>query len=196
LSSLATYKFNTDERDWDRQLGNIQWSINNTINTTTKKCPSELLFGMKFNSNFENMLGSDLSNQDYPMVQDFDQVRQEASDNIKIAQQTQKQKYDNNKQPAHIFKEGDLVKVTKTNFYNDGKSKKLLPKFIGPFKVVKCLGNDRYNITHVPGFNKSRKYDSVVSADRMRPWIHFKALEIAAEISEDENSESTISSEN
>ncbi|XP_073950889.1 LOW QUALITY PROTEIN: uncharacterized protein [Choristoneura fumiferana] len=39
------------------------------------------------------------------------------------------------------------------------------------------------------GFDKKRSYDSVVSADRMRPWIHFKALEIADEVSDSDDSE-------
>lgn len=108
---------------------------------------------------------------------EFDRIRKEASINIANCQNRQKKAYDYKRLPAHSYSVGDLVKITKTNFKNDGKSKKLLPKFIGPFKIKKCLGNDRYEITNVPGF-KEKKYETVVAADRMRPWINVQALEI------------------
>lgn len=107
----------------------------------------------------------------------IEEVRQEPSENIKSSQERQKKAYDAKRSPAISNSVGDLVKITKTNFKNDGKSKKLLPKFVGPYKITKSLGNDRYRISNVPGFN-TKKYDSVVAAERMRPWIHIQALEI------------------
>lgn len=74
--------------------------------------------------------------------------------------------------PARKYQEGDLIKMVKSNFNNDGKSKKLLPKFVGPYKVTKKLGNDRYSISNIPGFKAARVYNTVIAADRMRPWIH------------------------
>lgn len=121
----------------------------------------------------------------------LDKIRQDASTNIKKAQEQQKKAYDANRSPAVSYAVGDLVKITKTNFQNDGKSKKLLPKFIGPFKVTKCLGNDRYQISNVPGF-KSRKYETVIAADRMRPWIHIQALDLGKSDSESCHSDSEI----
>lgn len=223
LTALSAQNFGKDERIWDEQLGKVQWGINNTINASTKKTASEVMFGVKLNCPIDNILTTEnvegsssepfspittipelgdnesdgnpstssnntlgFSNNT-PEVQtsptpnltstNIEEIRHEVSDNIKRSQERQKEAYDANKSPATSYSVGDLVKITKTNFNNDGKSKKLLPKFIGPFKVTKSLGNDRYQICNVPGFN-TKKYDSVVASDRMRPWINIQALEI------------------
>lgn len=116
-------------------------------------------------------------------------TREKASENIRLNQEKQKKIYDTNRLPARVYEIGDLVKVVKTNFYNDGKSKKLLPKFVGPYKVTKCLGNDRYEISSVPGFNTKRMYNTVVAADHMRPWIHIHALAVENESVSDSESD-------
>lgn len=191
LTALSTQNFNKDERDWDTQLGKIQWGINNTVNASTKKAPAELLFGMKLNIATENKISSardDILNES--VLSDREKLRKEASENIKNSQEKQKTAFNCNRKPAKAYVEGDLVKITKVSFSNDGKSKKLLPKFIGPYKVVKSLGNDRYQISDIPGFSRKRPYDTVVSVDRMRPWIHLKTLEINSDVNDSTTEES------
>lgn len=206
LTSLSSQNFGKDERTWDEQLGKVQWGINNTINATTKKCPSELLFGTKLSNTSDNMLmvedeetsqltdsntivgehetsaieidqSATDSNHEVSDSSALKEIRREASLNISESQKRMKNSHDSKRSAAKLYSVGDLVKVTKTNFYNDGKSKKLMPKFIGPYKISKSLGNDRYEIVNVPGFN-SKRYKSVVAADRIRPWIHVKAYEL------------------
>lgn len=62
--------------------------------------------------------------------------------------------------------------MARSNFYNKGNSTKLLSKYTGPYKIEKALGNDRYLIRNILGFNKKSKLtETVVAADRIRPWI-------------------------
>lgn len=82
-----------------------------------------------------------IATNDSHVQSEIETLRKEASENIKRSQERQKEAYDLKRLPVVVYSLGDLVKITKTNFKNDGKSKKLLPKFIGPFKVTKCLGN-------------------------------------------------------
>lgn len=104
--------------------------------------------------------------------------------NISIDQEKQKRRHDSGRVPAVVYKKGNLVKISRTNFHNKGNSSKLLSKFIGPYRIVNCLGNDRYKITDIPGFNRKRKpFESVVAADRVRPWINTKVAEISSESS-------------
>lgn len=71
------------------------------------------------------------------------------------------------------------MRITKTSFNNDGKSKKLLPRYIGPYRVVADIGNDRYRVAAIPGLINSRnKRKTTVAADRMLPWVHVAALEV------------------
>lgn len=203
LRSLATQNSSKDERIWDQQLGRVQWGINNTVNATTKRSASELLFGVKLKGPIENMLLVDaitdtenrqdpLNNSRSSTSANIDEIRHEATININESQKRQKQLYDSKRVPAKSYMVGDLVKITKVSYNNDGKSKKLMPKFIGPFKVIKCLGNDRFEIVNIPGFN-TKRYDSIVAADRMRPWIHFQALSLnKSSGSESSSSESDL----
>lgn len=48
------------------------------------------------------------------------------------------------------------------------------------------LGQDRYKIASIPGFNNStNKRTTTVAADRMMPWVHIAALQL----NEDEQSD-------
>ncbi|CAG9137659.1 unnamed protein product [Plutella xylostella] len=95
-------------------------------------------------------------------------IRSEVKDRIGKAQETQNKYYDRGRQPAREYKKGDLVKITKVNFQNNGKSTKLMPSYEGPFKVDKVLGNDRYKVAPIAGFEgmKNRR-KTTVAADRM-----------------------------
>lgn len=86
------------------------------------------------------------------------------------------------------LKLGELVKILKPMSNNDGKSKKLLPKFTGPFRVSKVLGNDRYEVSSIPGAKITQKnYCNIWAADRIKPWISIPC-------SDDGNEDSTSSS--
>lgn len=169
LNSLARHNTGKEERDWDTWLGKIQHGINNSVHSTTKKTASEALFGCKPRDSLMNKLGIGIDEKS----ENIESIRKTISDNIETAQQKQKLNYDNGRAPAVCYNVGDLIKITRTNFYNKGNSTKLLSKFIGPYKIVKVLGNDRYKISNVPGFNKKCKsFETIVAADRMRPWIN------------------------
>ncbi|KAI5638085.1 hypothetical protein NE865_09206 [Phthorimaea operculella] len=123
--------------------------------------------------------------------EDLAAIRTQVKNKIDQEQEKQKQRYDRKRKPARIYNERDLVKITKVSFNNDGKSKKLLPSFIGPFRVKKVLGQDRYQITSVPGFNgNTNKRITTVAADRMMPWVHIAALELNDDTDSNKSSES------
>ncbi|CAH2216556.1 jg25094 [Pararge aegeria aegeria] len=176
LNSLSTQNFSGHEGDWDKCLGKIQWGINNTVNASTQKTATEAMFGIRL----RDVLSNKLNTENYSSSNlELQQVREQIGNNIKKYQAKQKEKHDADRIPAAKYDIGDLVKISRNNFDNDKKSTKLLSKFVGPYKVTEVLGNDRYRITDVPGFNKKGKpYKTVIAADRIRPWIHIKALEL------------------
>lgn len=72
---------------------------------------------------------------------------------------------------------GDLVKIAKSTFQNDGKCTKLLPTYEGPFRIVKVLGNDRYKVAPIPDFaGMKHRCKTTVASDRIQPWIHITSL--------------------
>lgn len=169
LNALAKHNDSNNERNWDMFIGKIQWGINNAVNSSTQKTPTEAMFGVRLRDSLSNKI--DMSTDNTPET--LENVRNEISNNIKASQIKQKQNYDAGRAPAPVYKVGDLVKITRTNFNNKGKSTKLMSKFIGPFKITELLGNDRYKITDIKGFtNRNKKFESVVASERIRPWIN------------------------
>ncbi|CAH1998111.1 unnamed protein product, partial [Acanthoscelides obtectus] len=56
-----------------------------------------------------------------------------------------------------------------------GASRKLVPKYKGPFKVTKVLYNDRYEVVDLR--ENYKRYKTVVAADKMKPWILLRGLQ-------------------
>ncbi|CAG4951998.1 unnamed protein product [Parnassius apollo] len=80
--------------------------------------------------------------------------------------------YDRNRAPTKLFNLGDLVMIPNHHNPANGKSKKLCPKFRGPFKISGVLKNERYEISSIVGISK-RNYKSIYPADQLKRWITF-----------------------
>lgn len=166
-----------DERNWDDKLGKIQWGLNNTMQKTIGRSPAEVMFGSKMNSEKNSAMNEIVINTRED--EDVDSIRVEVKDRIDKCQVAQKLYYDKGRRPARVYKNGELVKITKVAFHNNGKSTKLMPNYEGPYKVIKILGNDRYKVAPIAGFEGMRnKKKTTVASDRMKPWIHVASLEI------------------
>lgn len=176
LDALTAYTDKLGEKYWDSILGKLQWGLNNTVNKGIGKTPAEALFGIPLMSKGDNIFAEVLQEIRQPgSVQD---IRDQISTHIEKDQQNQKNRYDKTKINAKIYKEGDLVKILKPTPNNDGQSKKLLPKYSGPFKVTKILGNDRYEVSSITGTKiTQRNYCNVWAADRIKPWITTRSVQ-------------------
>lgn len=176
LESLAATNQGMDEREWDVNTGKLQWSLNNTVNKTTKKTPAEIVFGHRtINPNNDegrllNAIGQ--AQEDDTGEPSREAIRAVAEANIAKSQTSMKKQYDSKRAPTKFFSQGDLVMIPNHHNPANGKSKKLCPKFKGPFKVTAVLPNDRYEISSVKGHSK-RKYKSVYPADHLKRWITF-----------------------
>lgn len=177
LDSLKALCIKHGEKNWDSLLGQIQWGLNNTIQKTTGKAPSEVLFGTYMNGEMKPVLNEIA--EDTRHYEELSTIRDQVKNKIDFEQSKQKEYFDKGRKPARQYAEGDLVKITRTCFNNDGQSKKLLVPFVGPYRVTKALGRDRYVVAPVVGLNVSEgKRPKTVAADRMMPWIHVAALEV------------------
>lgn len=64
---------------------------------------------------------------------------------------------------------GNLLQIAANYEANTGTSKKLLPKFKGPFRITCVLMNDRYEVQDLR--EGSRQMKTVVAADKIKPWV-------------------------
>lgn len=55
-----------------------------------------------------------------------------------------------------------------------GQSKKLVPRFQGPYKITAILEHDRFQVEDTPLTRKNgRHFSTVVAIDKIAPWLTF-----------------------
>lgn len=88
-----------------------------------------------------------------------------------MVQQYNKEYRDGHSRKPSIYHQGDYI-VIRDKQVSPGQNAKLKPKYKGPYMVAKCLGNNRYVVCDIPGFNIStRPYNSILSSDKLKYWI-------------------------
>lgn len=168
LESLKAIGANTTEDGWDQYVKVLQQGLNSTIHKTTKAVPSEVFFGYRLRTDSDS-LAPQLDNEN---IFDVTSLRESVDANLKANAKTQKERFDRGRICARTYTEGDLVLIKIQSQSNDGRSRKLLPVYKGPFKVKKLMGNDRYEVTDLKGSERSfKKYTGVIAAENMKPWI-------------------------
>lgn len=173
--ALATANNSQPDNKWDEHVAKVQWSLNNTFNKGIGRCPSEVLFGMKMTGVNESRLNLALSEDrvDDNQSESRDIIREHVSKHINKQQNLQKTYFDKGRSKAKDYKLGDLVRVLR-NPAATGQSRKLLPKYQGPYRVSKKFDHDRYEIEDTPVTKKGKTaYKTVVAADKMQPWVLF-----------------------
>jgi hypothetical protein len=90
---------------------------------------------------------------------------------ISAKQAQQKTHYDKKRRAAPTYTVGQHVLIRKVIPTNDGKSKKLLQHYSGPYEITKVLDSDRFVVRDLSGSTRSqRRYEGVVSIDKMKPY--------------------------
>lgn len=165
--ALATTTAGRDSQDWDTAIKQVQSALNTTFNKGINTTPIKALIGCEMRSPAEAPLLS--HTQDVTHRLDLDELRNSIEAHINQEQRAQKERYDKARRDATKYNKGDLVLVQITSDPATGSSKKLHPKFKGPFRIHQVLMNDRYEVEDLrEGCRRSR---TVAAADRMKPWI-------------------------
>lgn len=174
VDSLTAKCIGTLDNKWDDHLLDVQWGINNTLNKGINRTPAEALFGIRPRGLSENRLATALDDDPSIKNSNVDEIRSEMSSHIKSLQEAQKSRYDKSRCKPHEYKEGDLVRVER-QVPATGSSKKLVPKYQGPYKITKIYEHDRYQIEDTPLTRKGNKrYTTVVAVDKIKPWLNFR----------------------
>lgn len=167
VQALATTTAGRDPRDWDTVVKRVQSALNTTHNKGINTTPMKALIGCETRSAAEAPILSQVRDTVHQL--DLAELRTNIEAHISQEQRAQKERYDKTRRDATKYNDGDLVLVQITSEPATGSSKKLHPKFKGPFQIYKVLINDRYEVEDLrEGCRRNR---TVVAADRMKPWI-------------------------
>lgn len=98
-------------------------------------------------------------------VDEREQMRRDAKENIMKCQEEQRRVYNRKCKSARRYQVNDLVSISRTQF---GVGLKLSGKFLGPYKVIRCLPNERYEVRRVGDHEGPLVTTS--SADHMKQW--------------------------
>lgn len=173
LAALGAMNHDKPNGLWDEHLPDIQLGINTTVHATTKKTPTELLFGCNVTNPSQGIL-NDIINDVAPESGDsLEVIRSEAHERIQKQQKKDKVRFDKKRKAKVQFKKGDLVRVVRAATGIEGQSKKLEPKCRGPYKIKRVLPNDRFVVEDTPLTRKGRRYEGIVALDKITPWLTF-----------------------
>ncbi|KAL0828840.1 hypothetical protein ABMA28_003751 [Loxostege sticticalis] len=170
VDALTAKTIGTAENKWDDHLPEVQWGINNTFNKGINRSPAEALFGKRLTGLSEGRIISELGD-DITRVnnnQNLDEIRAEISAHVEARQEIDRERFNKKRSKPMKYQVGDLVRVER-QVPSSGQSRKLVPKFQGPYRIVNVLGNDRYQIEDTPITKKgNRHYSTVVAVDKIR----------------------------
>lgn len=158
----AINKSTTEEQNWDTCLPQVVWGINNTINSTTGFPAYRLMFKAK-----RSLLQGTGSNE-YDTEETANIVRDKAKENIEKTSAKMKRRFDSKRRKPTHYKVNDLVLWNKSEAATKEAVRKLKEKYSGPYKISKCLGNDRYVITSLKGLKGYTKFSTIVASDVLR----------------------------
>lgn len=161
---------------WDKVLVEVEHTFNNTLNKSIRTTPSQALFGVHQKRSNDDMITVYLENL-LREDRDLDQIRHNIQEANNKAQDEYKRQFDKKRKAPHEYSVGDYV-MLRNIVTEAGVNHKLLPKFKGPYIVSKILGNDRYVVTDVPGFQISRRrFEGTFSPPNMKPWMQTNDIE-------------------
>lgn len=188
LDALTAMCNGQDEKKWDVYVPGVQWGLNNTHNKGIGTTPAKALFGTTLVGLTENRVKSFLGDDHEIDSNKVSDIRDKINEYISAYQNKSKEQHNKNSVQPKIFKIGDLVSVAR-EIQSSGQSRKLVPKFQGPYRIASVLGNDRYEIVDTPLTRKgNRKYTSVAAVDKLKPWLSYNRPD-EIESSNDDNIE-------
>lgn len=171
LGPMISKLINNDEkRYWYVVISEIEFAINNTQHKTTNETPSKLLFGVEQRGKVVDVIREYLNTKVADQNRDLVRLRERAAEKIKQSQRYNKEYFDRKRKPAHIYKVGDFVMIRNIETTR-GTSYKIIPKFKGPYEVMRVLRNDRYVIRDISNHQMTQKpYEGTWETANMRPW--------------------------
>ena len=139
IEEVLRHFVNGKHSNWEDLLPIVAFAINNAKSASTGETP----FFLNFGTHPHNEITAALPEVTLPSLDvvfhDLENTLKEVKELHKSAQDRQKT-YADTKRRAHSFKEGDFVLLATKNLRFREGVKKLHPKYIGPFEIIRMVG--------------------------------------------------------
>ena len=156
-----------NQKDWVMKLPAIEFAINSARSASTGYAPFFLNFGRMPRA----MIWETAASTEFPSIREFANQKKlalmSAHDSILAARVKQTQ--DANKRRQDVpFQEGDLVYLSSQNIsFPKGLAWKLIPKFVGPYRILKDFKNASFQL-ELPPHLKKRGVHNVFHSSLLR----------------------------
>jgi len=167
ITQMLRQCIGTKQTDWVSKLPSVEFAINSARSESTGYAPFFLNTGRMPRS----MIWNSAPKDEYPSVRNFALQRKlalmAAHDSI-LGARVKQTRDANKKRRLAPFKEEDLVYISTQNItFPKGLARKLIPKYIGPYRITKDFQNQSFRI-ELPSYLKQRGLHDVFHAALLR----------------------------
>jgi hypothetical protein len=143
---------NYQQDDWTRWLTTAEFSYNNSLNKSTGISPFAANYG--FNPNAieaaELAQAHRTSKEPQQILEQLAKLQQATREELKRSQEIQKEQANKKRIPAPSYKPGDKVWLDARYIRTERPAKKLEAKMMGPFQILKSIGQRAYKLDLPP----------------------------------------------
>lgn len=146
VTQMLRQCINDKQTDWVAKLPAIEYAINTARSESTGFSP----FFINSGTMPRAMIWDNASKDEFPSIRNFALQKKlaimSAHDSILAARVKQTRQANRKRQPAP-FAQDDLVYISTKNLsFPKGLARKLVPKYVGPYKITKDFGNYSYRV--------------------------------------------------
>ena len=170
ITQMLRQCVHSNQKDWVAKLPAIEFAVNSARSESTGFAPFFLNSGRMPRT----MLWTSQLTNEFPAVRTFAIQRKlaimAAHDSI-LAARVKQTRDANRKRRSAPFQEGELVYLSTQHIsFAKGLARKLLPKFIGPYKILQDFGNASFKL-ELPSNLKKRGVHDVFHSSLLREHI-------------------------
>jgi Chromo (CHRromatin Organisation MOdifier) domain/Integrase core domain len=157
----------TDSRhdDWVTHLPTAEFVLNSHMHSAHQMALFEVMYG--YRPDFTVPVGPPTK---FPALDtrlhQLRDTRREAEAALRVEKREMKHAFETNKPPPHIFTSGQKVWLSSKDIALSQPSRKLAPRQLGPYKVLKHTGQLTYRLCLPPSMHQH----PVFHVDRLSPW--------------------------
>ena len=145
LEDMLRHWVNPKQDNWDTLLDCAEFAMNNAVSTSTRDTPFRLNYGQDPLTPLSIEVDTRLpAARDF--VRDMTESLREAKHALQVAQDRHKATYDSGRTPL-TMEVGASVLLKTTNLkFKGSPSRKMMPKWVGPFRVLERIGTLAYRL--------------------------------------------------
>lgn len=148
-------KFLFQNSHWSKLLPLVEFNINVTPQRTTKISPFRAAFGFVPRNTEPSVVLSHVPTDAYDIAKEAELIQQLVSENLEYARI--EMQVNQNKNIDLLLRPGDLVLVKRDILFAKGPALKLLPLYVGPFRVNHVIGKNTVTVNLPKSTRRSRR---------------------------------------